>query len=282
MKSIYICDNDYFKWNYNGNAYILHIHQDSDSEDPRQFCDHDTLMACFHRRYNLGDTIDQSEPEDFWKSLVAKYVPSETLTEKALAGKLDGIRLEETSPDVYNVYEMDDWGCPKGGRKEYLQYANVPKANIADYLTDDLTIPQCQSLLYSRLVSLPLWLYDHSGITISCGDREYPYNDRWDSSAVGWIVYAKQKNDDEDWREKAFARMRAEVKEYDQYLQGEVYGITLYENGREVNNCWDFYGDDLTQNGILYDCPGLTEALESGAYETGQARRETTVTYYFD
>ena len=99
---------------------------------------------------------------------------------------------------------------------------------------------------------------------------------------VGWIVYARQADDSEDWRERAFDRMRAEVEEYDHYLQGEVYGFTLYENGEETDSCWDFYGDDLTQNGILDECPGLTEALASDSYTTGQARKETTVTYYFD
>lgn len=279
MKSIYISDNDYFRWQYNGNEYVLHIQQDSDPEDPRRLCDHDTLMACFHPRYRLGDAIDQREPEAFWQSLVHRYVPDETLTEKALAGKLDGIRLEERETGGYDIYMVDFW---ERKPKEHLYYVAVPKADIALCLDDRLTIPQCQSLLYPYLVSLPLWLYDHSGITISCGDRVYPYNDRWDSGLVGWIVYARQKDDGEDWRERAFDRMQAEVEEYDQYLQGEVYGFTLYENGEEIDSCWGYYGDDLAKNGILDYCPGLTEALASDSYTTGQARKETTVTYYFD
>ncbi len=264
MKPIYISDNDYFRWQYNGNEYVLHIQQDSDPEDPRTLYDHDCLMACFHRRYTLGDTIDQREPEAFWQGLVRKYVPEATLFNKANA-KPDEI------PDRYTWEDNDG-----------TVYGNLTSWKVCLYYVEDLTIPQCQSLLYPHLVSLPLWLYDHSGITISCGDREYPYNDRWDSGLVGWIAYARQKDDGEDWREKAFARMRAEVEEYDHYLTGEVYGFTLYENGEETDSCWDFYGDDLTQNGILDECPGLTEALASDSYTTGQARKETTVTYYFD
>ena len=261
---IYISDNDYFRWQYNGNEYVLHIQQDSDPEDPRTLYDHDCLMACFHRRYTLGDTIYQREPEAFWQGLVRKYVPEATLFNKANA-KPDEI------PDRYTWEDNDG-----------TVYGNLTSWKVCLYYVEDLTIPQCQSLLYPYLVSLPLWLYDHGGITISCGDRVYPYNDRWDSGLVGWIIYAKQAEDGEDWREKAFARMRAEVEEYDHYLTGEVYGFTLYENGEETDSCWDFYGDDLTQNGILDECPGLTEALASDSYTTGQARKETTVTYYFD
>ena len=261
---IYISDNDYFRWQYNGNEYVLHIQQDSDPEDPRTFDDHDCLMACFHRRYTLGDTIDQREPEAFWQGLVRKYVPEATLFNKANA-KPDEI------PDRYTWEDNDG-----------TVYGNLTSWKVCLYYVEDLTIPQCQSLLYPYLVSLPLWLYDHSGITISCGDRVYPYNDRWDSGLVGWIIYAKQAEDGEDWRERAFARMRAEVEEYDHYLQGEVYGFTIYENGEEIDSCWGYYGDDLAKNGILDEGPGLTEALASDSYTTGQARKETTVTYYFD
>lgn len=261
---IHISDNDYFRWQYNGNEYVLHIQEDSYPEDPRTLYDHDCLMACFHRRYTLGDSIDQREPEAFWQGLVRKYVPEATLFNKANA-KPDEI------PDRYTWEDNDG-----------TVYGNLTSWKVCLYYVEDLTIPQCQSLLYPYLVSLPLWLYDHSGITISCGDRVYPYNDRWDSGLVGWIVYARQKDDGEDWRERAFDRMRAEVEEYDHYLQGEVYGFTLYENGEETDSCWGYYGDDLTQNGILDECPGLTEALASDSYTTGQARKETTVTYYFD
>ena len=264
MKPIYISDNDYFRWQYNGNEYVLHIQQDSDSEDPRTLYDHDTLMACFHPRYRLGDTIDQREPEAFWQGLVRKYVPEATLFNKANA-KPDEI------PDRYTWEDNDG-----------TVYGNLTSWKVCLYYVEDLTIPQCQSLLYPYLVSLPLWLYDHSGITISCGDREYPYNDRWDSSAVGWIIYAKQAGDGEDWRERAFDRMRAEVEEYDHYLQGEIYGFTLYKNREEIDSCWGYYGGDLAKNEILDNCPGLTEALASDSYTTGQARKETIFTYYFD
>ena len=261
---IYISDNDYFRWQYNGNEYVLHIQQDSDPENPRTLYDHDTLMACFHPRYRLGDTIDQREPEAFWQGLVRKYVPEATLFNKANA-KPDEI------PDRYTWEDNDG-----------TVYGNLTSWKVCLYYVEDLTIPQCQSLLYPYLVSLPLWLYDHGGITIGCGDLVYPYDDRWDSGLVGWIVYARQADDGEDWREKAFARMRAEVEEYDHYLTGEVYGFTLYENGEETDTIWSYYGSDLTQNGILDEGPGLTEALASESYTTGQARKETTVTYYFD
>ena len=140
---IYISDNDYFRWQYNGNEYVLHIQQDSDPENPRTLYDHDCLMACFHPRYRLGDTIYQREPEAFWQGLVRKYVPEATLFNKANA-KPDEI------PDRYTWEDNDG-----------TVYGNLTSWKVCLYYVEDLTIPQCQSLLYPYLVSLPL-RPDHS------------------------------------------------------------------------------------------------------------------------
>ena len=64
------------------------------------------------------------------------------------------------------------------------------------------------------------------------------------------------------------------MEEYDHYLQGEVYGFTLYENGRETDSVWGYYGDNLTQNGILDEGPGLTEALASDSYTLDKPERK--------
>ncbi len=36
---------------------------------------------------------------------------------------------------------------------------------------------------HKATIIMPLFLYDHSGITISCSNS-YPYNDRWDAGQV--------------------------------------------------------------------------------------------------
>jgi len=35
----------------------------------------------------------------------------------------------------------------------------------------------------------------------------------------------------------------AELNEYDQYLQGDVWGYIVTENGEETDSCWGFFGD---------------------------------------
>jgi len=112
----------------------------------------------------------------------------------------------------------------------------------------DLSIEEAQSLYDSKdVVALPLFLMDHSGLSMSTSD----FGCSWDSGQVGFI-YAT--HDDikkafmvdtitDDILEKAKQSLKSEVKVYDQYLCGDVYGFVIKDGRGEVlESCWGFYG----------------------------------------
>jgi hypothetical protein len=112
---------------------------------------------------------------------------------------------------------------------------------------------------------LPLYLFDHSGIKIDTKEFE----NRFDSGQIGWI-YMTKKNAVENWGKKnltlkiilkAVACLEAEVKEYDQYLQGDIYGfkVKTLDTKEDLDSCWGFYGDEA-DNGIFdhLNIEGLT------------------------
>jgi hypothetical protein len=95
-------------------------------------------------------------------------------------------------------------------------------------------------------VILPLYLLDHSGITISTTD----FNDRWDSGRIGFIFISKDKMLKEyggkictkQLKERVKEYLVSEVKTYDQYLRGEVYGFQIFDKyNNEIDSCWGFY-----------------------------------------
>lgn len=97
---------------------------------------------------------------------------------------------------------------------------------------------------------LPLRIYDHSGISMST-TTEYPYNDRWDSSMVGFIYTTKEdiqrfltvKQLTKPILKQAQSLLVGEVKTYSQFLSGEVYGYTIQDEYKEdLSSCWGFYG----------------------------------------
>lgn len=94
-------------------------------------------------------------------------------------------------------------------------------------------------------IVLPLYLYDHSGITISLT----PFSCPWDSGQVGFVIIrrAKMLKEFSAKRFTSFLKKRAydiaesEVQTYDQFLRGEIYGYRIDEDG---DSCWGFYGQE--------------------------------------
>lgn len=109
------------------------------------------------------------------------------------------------------------------------------------------TVEACLEMLHEKgVVILPLYLFDHSGISMSTRD----FGDRWDSGQVGWIYcsLAKAKKERPDATEKMVReRLIGEVETYDQYLRGDIYGYTVEDDENNVvDSCWGCYDFDET------------------------------------
>ena len=120
------------------------------------------------------------------------------------------------------------------------------------------------------VVVLPLYLYDHGGITMSTGQ----FSCRWDSGQVGFIYATREKVFKEFGRkdlakaiERATKVLEGEVETYDHYLRGDVYGYTLYAPGDEdlddsIESCWGYLGDyDDKDYGALSEAKSLVDNI---------------------
>lgn len=118
-------------------------------------------------------------------------------------------------------------------------------------------------------VILPLYLYNHSRISISTK----PFSCRWDSGQVGFILVSKEKALEEiggkivtaKLKQKIEKQLEGEVETYAQFLEGDVYGFCIEdEDGNHIDSCYGFYGSDFATNGMLdyinYNLLGVTEA----------------------
>lgn len=105
-------------------------------------------------------------------------------------------------------------------------------------------------------VTLPLYLYDHSGVTMSTG----PFSCPWDSGQVGWIYVTAEtikqefpcKRTSKKIRNKVIAILEAEVQTYDQFLTGDIWGFEIErkedDEWEHADSCWGFYGHDPKEN----------------------------------
>lgn len=278
IPKIWLQDNLALKWNWahDGHAedLLLVIHQDECPENPRTDYDHTAQMALFHPRYVLGDPAwNGKNPDDFWKAILAGSKDQAALvTEKELelAAANDDRRL--------TCFELDE------------NDPAAPADQLLDHITDGGYATGIE-LLGEKALIRPVYLYDHSGLTISVSSA-YPYNDRFDSSTIGWVMVTKDDAignlgaTEKDWLEKANACIEAEIEEYDHYLRGDVwwYQIKRFENGdwEDYEACSGFIGDTIEDSGMLDAIEfNLAESLASGEYRTGEAKpKQVTVWEY--
>ena len=101
-----------------------------------------------------------------------------------------------------------------------------------------------------QYIAQNLYLYDHSGLTISSG----PFSCRWDSGWFGIVAVSIEKAKKEfGWKVLTRARRRkiegylqGEIDTYDNYLRGEVYGFQITPAGDKddvLESCWGYFGD---------------------------------------
>lgn len=217
--------------------YVLKVIEDEDAINPRVDCDNFGKMVCFHRRYNLGDEHHYPNKDEFLFDLLTDTMGSSDKAERFLC------QVERKAEDVQHQYGG------YGRAVDSMLLAEIAKKHVV----------------------LPLYLFDHSGITMNTTGFSCP----WDSGQVGWI-YASKEDVLKEYggklltrgkRDKAEKLMRAEVSYYDSYLRGECYGFELHKGDEQLDSCWGFIGDreeiiDAVKSCLPQELAGLADSLE--------------------
>lgn len=240
-------------------GHEIKIYQDADAQNPRTEFDNVGTMLCWHRRYPLGDKQPSASPEEFIEGL-AMSASSE---------------YEEAKERLQSIEDrLAGWHWSDGDKEM------VPGHHIALWVKAKAFLQKLKEQALNQYVTLPLFLMDHSGISMSTGS----FNDPWDSGQVGFIycdlekakkewapdseggwdtpvdewmdgtkyIGAEQKLLPPEQRKKITLRtvaervLRGEVETYNQYLRGDVYGYTAGDD-----SCRGFFGSDHKESGLL-------------------------------
>lgn len=240
----------------------LIIERDDDPVDPRIDYDPFGHMICWHRRYSLGDGHKYSTPEDFLRDLYRKSIRDggKRLVSFLKSGDARGAKLvynrRSREWELHSRYYLQtvlgksepSWELEQSAPKEQLSDSGW----FFDTMLDALTIDDLKELIAEQrdIIILPLYLYDHSGLSMSTG----PFVGRavhaeWDSGQVGYI-YAD--HDDilnsfgqvtPETVKQAKECLEGEVEAYDAYLRGDCWGYRTFMYGQEMDSCWGFLGD---------------------------------------
>jgi hypothetical protein len=158
--------------------------------------------------------------------------------------------------DPVNPREWDNLGTMVCWHKRYDLGDGLPEkmrhrfhSLESRYGSTDLDLfTKWKKLHQNQLVVLPLYLCDHSRITISTK----PFHCSWNSGQFGWIYTTHEQiknkyNVEEltpDILEEVNQVLISEVKIYGEYLRDDVWGyIVKNQDGQYLHSCWGFYGD---------------------------------------
>lgn len=161
--------------------------------------------------------------------------------------------------EVYLEIDTDD--MPPDPRKEWEHIGTIATWHGRYQLGDEQPKKDPQEFqeeLPEGTVILPVYMLDHSGITLSTG----PFSCPWDSGQVG-IIYVtpdRLKAESIDWS-RAEEILKSEIVEYDQYVKGEIYCFRTYtmvtcgECGHAeeemLDSCTGFFGYDHKESGLF-------------------------------
>jgi hypothetical protein len=128
----------------------------------------------------------------------------------------------------------------------HRNYSNESELDSGDFGGWDEMREHIESRDGLDAICLPVYLYSHSGDTISTS----PFSCPWDSGQLGFAYVTREKARNEfGWKritkereEKILDLIRGEVETYDTYIKGEVYGyIVKDKDGDELDSCWGYY-----------------------------------------
>ena len=142
----------------------------------------------------------------------------------------------------YELYVVQD-ECPPDPRGDYDHLGRMHLRHSGYSLPNE-----CENDdQFSAMVVLPVYMLDHSGLRFSTRD----FKDGWDSGCVGFI--AAFEDDVRRWynceeitdevRRSVRECLEEEVREYDDYMNGNVWGFVIEKDGDHVDSCWGYYGD---------------------------------------
>lgn len=149
------------------------ISRDPEPLNPREDYDNAGTMVCWHRRRHFGDKHGYDDSQEFAMDLARSHL---------------------TAADVIAIYQSGTVKSLGTLTSEDLDCLSEDNYRVEEFF-ETCTTRQLIDLLdaSNKVAILPLFLYDHSGVSMSTGSfvGRVPHAE-WDSGQVGYIYMSKE------------------------------------------------------------------------------------------
>jgi len=193
--------------------------------------------------------LEELDLEDRWAVL-------EQALEISTAAKPPELKIMQDTDPAIKPRECDNLGLMVYWHSRYVLGDSQPTCCSKTWFEDNVD---------PKGVYLPLFIYDHSGITM----QTKPFTCPFDSGQIGWIYASPEAIKTafpgvtfEEAQVHALKALEFEVKDFDCHLRGQVWG---FEYGDD--SCWGFVGDELEATGIKEYLPEVAHSQLEAAWE---------------
>jgi hypothetical protein len=180
----------------------------------------------------------------------------------------------------HNRYSLGD----EKAHENYVYSKECKIKNLTDYCDNWDEVEEVLKKEFNTLVILPLFLYDHSGISM----RTYRHGQHssWDGGWVGFIFVEKDKVKKEWNVKRVSAKLKKKIEEilssevntYDDYIQGNVYHYSVEDkHGNDIDSCGGFYGYDHEKSGLLSEAKSTIDWYIKKEINKKQTRLKTLI-----
>jgi hypothetical protein len=221
-------------------------------DDPREGDCYPDKLICFHHKYTLGDEHDYVDAMAMLLDILSE-APKEVL--QPIFDEMK--KLTEVEPDC-DMYE-----------------------SIFDFYYGCTPTDVFREAAEKVAVMLPVFLFDHSGLTISTTSTRFAAADSagWDWGQIGFIFmshedvfkdtgYASDEEKasgvlTEETIEKVRQGLTSIVETYSKYVEGDVWGFVVekaevcnkdHVHWEHEDSCWQFFGTEW-DNGLADHIP---------------------------
>ena len=141
--------------------------------------------------------------------------------------------------DLYNPRDDDNLGVIVAWHRRHHLGDDMPNQAPDEWLAD-------LKKKEPKAIILPVYLYDHGGITI----KTTPFNCPWDSGQAGYIYTTRERVRDWTGHTRMTAKRKAaiedmlrdEIRIYDQYIRGDIYKYIIEdEDGNFIDGQGGYY-----------------------------------------
>lgn len=152
------------------------------------------------------------------------------------------------SEDVFLVYDHRSFTIERDG---------FEPIEIHNYLTIGIDYKN-EIIDYFKYWVFIVYAYIHSGVSLSLDNTDYPHNCKWDTSSTGYILVKKDilqqgaGNIEKDLtKEEATKYAESLIKEWNIYLNNEVYGFTVIEKINKVKQLTTLISEEFDKTRYL-------------------------------